>query len=450
MTATSARLAALDVVTRVRERGAYAHESMDTVLRGASLSERDRAFATRLAYETISSRGTLDEAIKRYVKDPASLEPAVADALAVAACDLLLLSTPARAAVSQGVDLVKSVRPAASRLANAVLRRLSEDVESFPWGDPETDGAALARLYRHPQWLADMWVSELGRDTAVEIMRANNEPAPLYLAAIGSTEEVVQLLADDGVVVTPGPLPHSLIAEKPAAAVHSAAVESRRAVIADAGAQFAAASVPLGSGTTVLDVGAGRGTKTLLMASVARTAGLDVRIVAVDTHDFKLGQLRADAESLGLGPIETVVADATEEMGSHLPDAAYDAVLVDAPCSGLGTLRRHPDRRWRATADEIDTLATIGSKLLARASVIVKPGGFVVYSTCTIARRENRHVIEEFLGSPEGKHFTIDSLAGDVPAEWAGFVDSEGLFQSLPTPHGVDGHFVARLRRDDA
>jgi len=452
MGASAARAAALTVVSRVRDRNAYAHETLDSVLGSSSLDSRDAGFATRLAYGTVASRGTLDEAIGRFVANPAQLEPRVADALAVSAYEILYSRTPARAAVNEGVELVKSVQPRAAGLANAVLRKLADAAEEFPWGDPEADTAALARLHGHPLWIAELWVSELGRETASVVMAANNEPAPLYLAHLpfhADEASVVAELAERGAEPETCPLPGCIVAHAAAQALGSEALTGRTVVVADAGAQLAAAVVMRAKpGPSIVELGAGRGTKSLIMAGLAHRAGEPVDVVAVDLHDFKLNALREAAQHAGATGITTVAADATDPTAEGLPAAgSVDAVLVDAPCSGLGTLRRHPDRRWRAKPEEIEALAQLGSALLTTASRLVKPGGFVVYSTCTIAHAENTEVIESFLASEAGARFAIDPLGADVPDEWREFVSAEGYFQSLPQVGGPDGHFIARLVR---
>lgn len=447
---------ALEVVARVRERGAYAHETLDTVLKARGLDARDAAFATRLAYGTIAARGTLDEAVARFVTQPSSLEPAVADALAVAAYELLYARTPVRAAVSQGVELVRGVRPRAAGMANAVLRRLAESRDDFPWGDPATDIESLARLHAHPVWLARLWVEELGWDTAAALMAANNEPAPLYLAHLPFSSEFDAVMAEleaAGAQPQPCAVEGCIVVGRPSAALSSGPVRRKEALVVDQAAQLTARCVLSDGPEKIVELGAGRGTKSILMAGHGiRHGGAAPHVVAVDTHDFKLDVLMRTALTAQATGITTVVADATRlDLGTveGIPEAgSVDAVLVDAPCSGMGTLRRHPDRRWRATPGEIEALASIGSLLLASAARLVKPGGFVVYSTCTVVRAENERVIESFLSSEAGSGFSVVGLSGLIEGDLGRFVTPEGYFRSLPEVGGPDGHFIARLRYD--
>jgi 16S rRNA (cytosine967-C5)-methyltransferase len=418
----------------------------------AKLSPRDAAYATRLAYGTVACRGTLDEVVARYVTG-SSLEPQVSDALALSAYEILFTRTPPRAAVSEGVELVRSLQPRAAGLANAVLRRVAEAADDFPWGDPGTDVAALARLHGHPLWIAQLWVDELGFETAAQVMAADNEPAPLYLAHLpfeSAFEAVLDTLGLDGAEPSECPVPGCIRADVAAAAVRSLTLQNHQVLVADAGAQFAAYVVHAVPSQMIVELGAGRGTKSLLLAGAAYLAGGVAEIVAVDTHSFKLESLLAIAEKTGAKGISAVVADATDSSASGMPArASVDTVLVDAPCSGLGTLRRHPDRRWRARPDDIGTLAALGTSLLNTAAVLVKPGGFVVYSTCTIAQGENADVVDAFLASEQGEGFTIDRLEADIPEQWRRFSTPQGYFQSLPETGGADGHFVARLKRGE-
>lgn len=449
MPATPSRTLARTVVTRVRERSAYAHETLDALLRRNPLPGRDAAFATRLAYGATAHRGTLEEVVAN-VSDPGTVLPdLVLDCLVTATYEILHLSTPARAAVSEGVELVRDVQPRAAGLANAVLRRVAAKAPEFPFGDPSSDLDALARAHGHPHWMVRLFAEERGHATAREIVAANDEPAPLFTVSLHEPEAVG---GGDDAWWTTGPsacpLPGCRVARDPAAVRDLPALATREVLVMDAGAQFAARCVPLSAGGTVVEIGAGRGGKTLLMAARARAGGIDTSFVAVDLHAHKLEALERDAARLGL-PVSTLAADAAAPgaLQGAPGCASVTSVLVDAPCSGLGTLRRHPDRRWRARPADMESVAALGERMLHTAASLVPPGGFVVYSTCTITRRENDDVVDGFLSSAQGAAFVTDRLDDDVPPEWRSFVTPEGWFQSLPTLGGPDGHFVARLRR---
>lgn len=451
MSASPARRVAREVLTRVRESSSYGHEVLSGALKRAKLSSDDAAFATRLAYGALQTEGSLDEAIDRHTGGK-RLEPRIRDALRIATYEIMFLHTEDRASVHQGVELVKTVRPQASGLANAILRRIAEDVASFPWGDPEADDGALARLHAHPRWLADLWISELGRDIAAAVMRTDNEPAPLFLAVntfVATFDEALAALESDGAIPQPCALHGCLRAGDTAAAVRGRALADGLVFATDAAAQFVASLVAPQPGGSVVEIGAGRGTKTVLIQAAAIGAGGPADLFTVDLHEFKTRLLQQRLASYGVSGVTALTGDATDLASvAGVPAAgSVDSVLIDAPCSGLGTLRRHPEKRWRVTPGEIGELAALGLQLLTEASRLVRPGGFVVYSTCTLANAENHEVVSAFLASEQGREFAPASLVRDVPDGWDRFVTSEGYFRSLPEPGGPDGHFAARLVR---
>lgn len=451
MSASPARTTAREVLTRVRESASYAHEVLNATLRRTPLSPDDTSLATRLAYGALQTEGTLDDAIDRYLGGK-RIEPRVRDALRVSTYEILFLNTADRAAVHQGVELVRSVRAQAAGLANAVLRRISEDAAEFPWGDPSVDDAALARLYGHPEWLTSLWVAELGRETAEAVMAADNEPAPLFLAVnefASNAEEAVAALLADGAQPEPYILPGSFVAGNGGAAVRGKALADGLVIATDAAAQLVSLLVHPSSGQRIVEVGAGRGTKTLLLQARALASGGAARIDAVDLHEFKARLLDVRLSRFGVPGVRTLVGDAADfsAIAGAPEPGTVDAVLVDAPCSGLGTLRRHPEKRWRVTEADVVSLAELGGRLLAEAGRLVRPGGFVVYSTCTLTNAENADVVRAFLASDAGSAFHIDALVDDVPEEWHRFITDEGFFRSVPEPGGPDGHFAARLVR---
>ena len=442
MSASPARVRAREVISQVRERSGYAHEVFDSRLRASPLPLEETALATRLTYGALQTEGTLDEALGRYLEGR-KLEPRVRDALRIATYELLFLRTLPRAAVHQGVELVRAIRPQAAGLANAVLRRLADDAPAFPWGDPDTDVAVLARLHGHPLWLAEMWVAELGRDAAVAVMTADNEPAPLYVAVnpFAGTSDVARAALDaDG--AQPGACPVAGCFELGAAphAVHGSALRDGLVLACDAAAQMVVRLVGALPAQRVLEVGSGRGTKTLLLQGAAVANGGPADIYALDLHAFKARLLAERLACFDVPRVTALVGDARDILaveGIGEPES-FDAVLIDAPCSGLGTLRRHPEKRWRVTPRDLDSLGDLGLRMLEQAAALVRQGGFMVYSTCTVTRRENAAVVESFLAGKQGSDWHVDPLANDIPAPWQGFVTEEGYFSSLPVSGGPE------------
>jgi 16S rRNA (cytosine967-C5)-methyltransferase len=374
----------------------------------------------------------------------------VRDALRLSAYELLFMRTPPRAAVHEGVDMVRSVRSQASGLANAVLRRIAADVDTFPWGDSATDDAALARATGHPLWLVQRWIGELGREAAGEMLRADLEPAPLYLwlnPFKGSAVEAMDALVADGAQPELCAPPGCVVAGEPHSAVRGAAVARGIALVTDAAAQVAPLQCAAPGGV-VVDVAAGRGTKTAQVQAACVAAGGESALYALDIHEFKAQVLTRRMAELHVSGVTTVVGDATDvASASGLPPmGSADAVLLDAPCSGLGSLRRRPEKRWRVSPQDIDRLAVLQARMLEQSALLVRVGGRVVYSTCTVSRRENHDIVTEFLKKSGGAYVTAP-LAGTAVEEFAGAVTEEGWFQSVPASGGPDGHFVAVLER---
>lgn len=447
---TASRAAALRVLKEVRTRDAWGHEILGRVLETLDVPDGDVAFMTRIAYGALASEGTLDEVLDRYIDRPSRVHPLVRDALRIATYELLYMRTPDRVAVHQGVEAVRSVEPRAVGMANAVLRRIAEAAPSFPWGDPETDIEALARVTAHPLWLVRTLVHDLGLESARSMLAADNEPAPLFLAHnpfAGSEADLMDVLNREGVEPRACAPAGCIVAGHPSRAVRSAALDEGACIVVDAAAQFVAsiaAPQPAGRG---VDLAAGRGTKTLLMQAAAVRAGGPAEITAADVHPFKIALLEERMGRLRVPGVKGVVADATrpDAIAALGGPSSADVVLLDAPCSGLGALRRHPEKRWRLDPASIEALATLSQTMLETASLLVRPGGFVVYSTCTVTDRENRQVVEGFLAGSAGGSFSTVSLADSIPADWERFVTSEGWFRSVPEAGGPDGHFAAVL-----
>ncbi|HEY5506932.1 MAG TPA: transcription antitermination factor NusB [Coriobacteriia bacterium] len=450
MSVAPARRAALAVLKRVRERTAFGPETLDAVLRASGLDARDTALATRLAYGALQTMGTLDEAIDRVCDRPNALEDGIRDVLRLAAYELLYMRTPARAAVHEGVDAARSVRSAAAGLANAILRKIAAEAETFPWGDPLTDDEALARATGHPLWLVRAWIEELGRERATAALYADLEPAPLYVWSnpfLASIVETTDALVADGAQPSSGPLPACLVAGDAHAAVRGAAIGRGIAVVTDAAAQVAplACAAP---GGVVVDVAAGRGTKTAQVQAACVQAGGAAQVYALDIYEFKARVLTRRMADLGVPGVTALVGDATDLSSVEgLPEpGTAEVVLLDAPCSGLGSLRRRPEKRWRVTEEDIVRLAELQLAMLRECARLVSVKGRVVYSTCTITRAENRGVVEAFLSAEAGR-FRVGALPAVIVERWGSAIAEEGWFQSVPESGGPDGHFVVVLER---
>lgn len=446
LSVSPARGAALRVLQRVRRDAAFAGAVLAGRLAEDRLGAEDTALATRLVYGVLSAEGVLDEAIDRHITRP--IEPRVRDVLRIAAFELLFSRAPAYAVVDQSVELTRKVRSQAAGLANAVVRRVAEDAATFPWGDPAKDLDALARASAHPRWIVDVAFAGLGEEAAREMLGCGLEPAPSYVRLHPferETAATLVALAEASPVSSP-PDADCYLLERPARAFGSR-TETNGWFPMDAAAQMAPLAVAPEPGTDVLDVGAGRGNKTVCLQASAMRAGGPAAITALDVHEGKAGALRDRLDRTHVPGVTVRVADARALEAVFGVDA-FDAVLVDAPCSGLGTLRRYPEKRWRLDPGASVRLSALQSEMLASAARVVRSGGALVYSTCSIAADENAEVVSGFLASAAGAGFRVKPLGDVIPVEWGTFRDGRGCFQSWPTSGGPDGHFVAVLRRD--
>lgn len=454
MSVTAARAVAYEVVTRVTRDGAWVPEVLDTALKARTLGERDVSFATRLSYGTIEMLATIDAVVLQLADRPGRIRPRVMNALRIAAYELLWLGTPSAVAVDQGVEMVRAKYPHAAGFANALLRRVAERAPEFPWGDPETDGAALARLTGFPVGMAEYLSRELGAQRAAAFMRACSEPAPFYLGANpfrASDDELAEELAAAGAGAQPTLPPGCFSCDAPRAVLSSAVLEEGHALVCDASAQLVA-SLPAALGArTVVDVGAGRGTKSALIAGHAHRRGSLADVTALDLFGWKIETLVARMEALSVAGVVGMAVDATDPaaLDEAVPVPA-DVVLLDAPCSGTGTMRRHPEKRWRLKTEDLEPITALQRRLISACSRLVRPGGFMVYSTCSILPVENAGIVSWFLGGEGGAQFQMVDAREYVDPAFERCVSAEGWFQSMPEPGGPDGHFAAVMRRRTA
>ncbi len=426
--ASPARRVAFTVLRRVFEQGAYANRALAAEADRARLDARDRALATRLAYGAVQRRGTLDHLVVRLADRPVQrLDPPVLAALRLGLLQLLFLDGIApHAAVDESVELAKASGGGGAGLVNAVLRRAARAGASLliELGDASAWEAAV----RHsvPEWLAEMWWAELGAEEARELLRAVNGPAESALRAntlVGSREALLSALAGDGVVArAAGDVPEALVLDGPFDA-HGSPLWATGAFMPQSRAsQRVARALAPHPGDRVLDLCAAPGAKTTHLAALMADRG---EIVAVERHPGRAEALRRTAERMHAGIVETRIGDAA----AFDAEASFDRVLVDPPCSGLGTLQSRPDLRWRVSPESIAELLPLQARILSAGARALRPGGVLVYSTCTISTRENEAQLAALLRVDPGLE-----------------ADGEPL-RILPHRDGTDGFFVARVRR---
>jgi 16S rRNA (cytosine967-C5)-methyltransferase len=431
-----ARAVAHDILRRVETEDAFADVLLTHRLSGTALGPLDRALATELVYGVLVWQGRLDHHLGELLHDPLDrLEPSVRAALRLGLFQLLFLDrVPAYAAVDESVRLAGR---RAGGLVNAVLRRAARAGRAG-LGLPDQGADPIGRLaveWSHPRWLVQRWVDELGLREAAALVEANTRAPRVALRVNGrrtNREALRATLADAGVPTDPGEFAETaLVVPREAGRLRGLPVY-RDGLFGFQGeaSQLVAALVDVAPDARVLDACAAPGGKTLAIGERLGPAG---RIVALDRNRTGLGRLRAEAARLGVGAL-AVSADA-----QHPPTTQrFDAVLVDAPCSGLGTLRRHPELKWRRRPEDIARLASLQRDLVSGVAELVRPGGILVYAVCTRTRDETTGVIDWLLTSRP--RFVVE------PPLAFPCIDTDGFLRTAPHTHGLDGFFAARLR----
>src|SRR4051812_19860113 len=432
--ATQARRIAAEVLMRVAQGGAFANLALDAALRQAgALEPREAALATELTYGTLRWQIQLDRALLAH-SDRAldELDEPVRVALRLGAFELLHHEkVPPRAIVNEAVELAKELKAArAAGFVNAVLRRLSET--RAPPAPPSRDVDPIghvAAMTSHPRWMVEVWSRWLGEAEAEKLCAANQQQAPAVVRVKRGAHPILPgavqgRYSPDALILPPG-APPALDIEGHDEGLFQAQDEAAQLV------SLFCAPEP---SWRVLDACAAPGGKACHLAEMAAS------VLAVDLHARKAKNIADAARRMGLGNVETLAADVALPIPGAL-EGSFDLVLLDAPCSGLGTLRRHPEVKLRRTPEDVDRLAQLQSKLLAAVQRYVRPGGLLVYALCTLAPEECDEQVERFLR--EHTDFRLDPAPAGFPADC---LDRDFL-RTLPHRTGTDGFFAARLRR---
>jgi 16S rRNA (cytosine967-C5)-methyltransferase len=437
-----AREQALHVLNQVLEQGAYSNVALQRALRG--VAAQDAALIKQLVYGTLTYRRSLDYLLEQWLSRPLEkLRPAVRNLLRMGLYQILYLRIPDHAAVAESVRIAHQVgHRGVAGLVNAVLRRAIREQEQLPW--PQTGDVSfdLSIRYSFPEWMVQRWIQRLGEEEAARLCAAQNT-APRLEVRLNSLrtdpEQLVAELEAAGVGVCSHPLVENSLQLENAVLPQLAALQAGRCVVQSAASTLVGQVVDPAPQQVVYDVCAAPGGKTLHLAELMRCQG---RVLALDLHAHRLRLLERTAQRLGINCVELHQADATRLVASEWPAAAR--VLVDAPCSGLGVIRRKPDIRWNRSLPDIQALADIQLAILRQVADLVEPEGILVYSVCSTEPEETEQVVQAFL--VEDRRFAPAGWPAPLQAVFGKEIQ-EGCLTTYPHRHDLDGFFICRLQR---
>ncbi len=443
---------ALEVLYAVDNDGAYSNIALNGILEKYRPEKTDRGFITELVYGTLRQRGTIDWVLARFLKRPLDTLPVwIKNILRMGVYQILYLEkVPDSAACNESANLARNYgHPGTVKLVNGVLRNVSRNRDNLDFPVIARDPVrGIAVRYSHPEWLVSRWVEEFGASGAEELCRANNEVPPnaVRTNTLKTTrEELLRLLDQEGIHAAPGNFaPETLIIEGFRSVGSIAAHNSGLFMVQDESSTLVGHALSPEPGSLVIDACSAPGGKSAHLAQLMGNRG---QVISVDIHSHKIKLIEENASRLGITIINPVVHDATELDSRFAGQAGY--VLVDAPCSGLGVLRRRPEIRWRKEPGQIDELHNLQVKILQSAARCLKPGGVLVYSTCTMTHEENMDTVREFMHTCD--EFQLESLAGFLPEKLRNLKGTDtmerGYVQFLPHIHGTDGFFISRMRK---
>jgi 16S rRNA (cytosine967-C5)-methyltransferase len=447
-----AREAAMDVLTRVEQDQAYSNLLLNQTLSKLKLERQEAALATELVYGTIQRLNTIDYFLGRFAsKGLERLQPWVRSLLRLSFYQIQYLDRiPPHAAVNEAVNLAKRRgHQGIAGLVNGILRNVLRESGRLTVPDNLPEAARIALEESHPEWLVKRWLKQYGPETTRAICRSNNE-APKTSIRVNriraGREELAERLAEAGISAEPSVLsPSGLIVTSGGGAGGSPMFAAGDFSIQDESSMLVALCVAPEPGMRVLDCCAAPGGKTAHLAEIMNGRG---EVVAADVHEHKESLIREQANRLGLRNVRTIVSDA-RQLPEHYPEGSFDRILLDAPCSGLGVIRRKPDLKWAKKESEIAEVAGIQRSILHEVHKLLKPGGILVYSTCTTEPEENEAQVRAFLAETQGFELVPfpEALLPAGPAREAG---EKGMLQLLPHDFGSDGFFIARLRKSGA
>ncbi|MBN2255050.1 MAG: 16S rRNA (cytosine(967)-C(5))-methyltransferase RsmB [Deltaproteobacteria bacterium] len=443
----SPRGAAVTILNRVEQTGAYAEPLLDSFLSSDTVATiQDRRLLTRLVYGTLRMKNNLDWIIRSlYRGKPSSLQQGVCTILRVALYQLIYMERiPAFAAVDEAVKLAKQMYPGRDRLVNAILRNALRKMDAIPYPEEDHDlSRYISIVYSHPEWMTTRWIGRFGPDETKALCEGNNGIPPITIRCNvlkESRDDIIEKLQAGGnrAMATQYSTSGILIADLSVPLARMPLFQQGYIQVQDEASQLISHIVDPREGEVILDICSGAGIKSTHMGEIMNNRG---RIIAVDVNPAKKAAAQRLSQRMGVTIIEPVTKDSADDLGADY-HGIFDRVLVDAPCSGIGTVRRHPEIKWRIGEADMRKNAILQKNILRAAAPYPKRGGVIVYSTCSTEPEENEEVIRDFL-TRNGDYGLVE------PPETIdrGMVTTEGFFRTYPHRHGTDGFFAAVLLR---
>ena len=443
-----AREAALAALTRVEEDGAFVNLALADVLASRPMDSRDKRLATEITYGVISYKLTLDWLITQVAGRPTeTLDSLIRQVLRIGFYQLFYLTrVPAPAAVHATVELVKKGKMRGlAPFVNGVMRGALRKKDSLPWPKRETDEAAYLSLhYSHPLWLVKRWLMRYGSQATEKLLAANNSPAPVAVRVntLRTTPPaLLEAFKEVGLVAEPSLVaPEGILLKQAGRLTGLALYRLGYFQVQGESAMLTSLIVDPQPKERVLDGCSAPGGKTSHLAQLMNNTG---EITALDIYPHRLELVAANCRRLGVDTVQTVCLDARDVRLDVMGE--YDRILLDVPCSGFGVIRRKPDLKWRREAGDIAELAHTQKVMLLACAELLKPGGVLVYSTCTNEPEETSHVVATLL--EERDDFAVADLRPYLPRKWHDSIGDLGV-HLLPHIHNVDGFYISRLTRN--
>ena len=434
---------ALQVLNEVIINGAYANIALDQQHRKNLLDGKERSFAVELSRGTIKAWGTLDWMLSFYLSRPIQeLPPVIGNILRLGFFQVFFLpKIPVSAASNESVELAKKYgHPGTVKLVNAIMRSAVREPEKIKWPCEESEPIKyLARKYYHPVWVVKRWFEELGFEETEALLECNNQAPALGIRAQrlkNSPEECFEKLSEEGFEIIPSEWVKEgcrVISHPPLG--QSVVLRLGFATIQDEGAMLISHLVDPQPGEVILDACAAPGGKSTHLAELMKDQGT---VISQDIHTHKISLIEGNAKKMGLCSIRAILGDATQV---HLHKEKYDRILVDVPCSGLGTIGRRADTRWRKSEQQIKEITELQFEILSSCAKALKNGGRLVYSTCTLTPEENEQMVVRFLA--ENPDFSLLPVKDILPKF------SEDYLKLWPHKTRTDGFFAACLVKNE-